>query len=85
MSDSWTSHDALKFGVRKCIVIADRGRNLTVEIDRQLVTIPRTTVFPTVHMALDEANRQKRLECVRALRYWAGRLRQQIQVQEVAQ
>ena len=26
----YTSHEALKHGVRKCIVIADRGRNLTV-------------------------------------------------------
>ena len=83
MSDAehWTSHDALKYGVRKCRIVADRGRNFTVEIDKQLVTIPRLSVFPTAHMALDEANRQKRLECVRALRYWAGRLRQQIGVQ----
>ena len=78
---SYTSHEALKHGVRMCTVIADRGRNLTVEIDRQIVTIPRNSVFPTAHMALDEAHRQKRLECERALRYWAGRLRQQIQVQ----
>jgi len=87
MSDTihYTSHEALKHGVRRCTVIADRGRNLLVEIDKQLCTIPRTAVYPTAHGALDEANRQKRLECVRALRYWAGRLRQQIQVQEVAQ
>lgn len=34
------------------------------------------------HQALDEAHRQKRLECVRALRHWAQRLRQQIEVSE---
>ena len=81
MSEYWTSHDALKYGVRKCRFVADRGRNLTVEIDGQLLTIPRVSVYPTAHQALDEAHRQKRLECVRALRYWAGRLRQQIVVQ----
>lgn len=81
MSDSWTSHEALKYGVRKCQIIADRGRNFTVEIDGLIVTIPRNSVYPTAHMALDEAHRQKRLECVRALRYWSGRLRQQIEVQ----
>lgn len=79
---SYTSHEALKFGVRKCTVIADRGRNLTVEIDRQVCTIPRTAVYPTAHQAIDEATRQKRLECVRALRYWAGRLRQEVRVAE---
>jgi hypothetical protein len=81
-AEHWTSHDALKYGVRRCQIIADRGRNFTVEIDRQIVTIPRNSVFPTAHQALDEAHRQKRLECVRALRYWAGRLRQQIEVIE---
>ena len=81
-SPHWTSHEALRFGVRKCTVIADRGRNLTVEIDRQVCTIPRNSVYPTAHMALDEATRQKRLECVRALRYWAGRLRQEVRVAE---
>ncbi len=78
----YTSHEALKYGVRRCTVIADRGRNYTVEIDRQIVTIPRNSVYPTAHQALDEATRQKRLECVRALRYWAQRLRQQIEVVE---
>lgn len=78
----YTSHEAIKHGVRKCVVLTDRGRNLTVEIDRQVVTIPRASVYPTAHQALDEAHRQKRLECVRALRYWAGRLRQQIAVVE---
>ena len=78
----YTSHEALKHGVRPCKILADRGRNFTVEIDRQIVTIPRNSVYPTAHQALDEAHRQKRLECVRALRYWAGRLRQQIEVIE---
>lgn len=84
MSESWTSYEALKFGVRKCRFLADRGRSITVEIEGQAMTIPRNSVYPTAHQALDEAHRQKRQECVRALRYWAGRLRQQIQVREVA-
>jgi hypothetical protein len=80
LSQHFTSYEALKHGVRACTVLNDRGRNLTVEIDRQVMTIPRGCVFPTAHMAVDEANRQKRAECVRALRYWAQRLRQQVEI-----
>ena len=80
MTTHFTSHDWGKFGVRPCVVVADRGRNLTVRIGAALVTIPRTSVYATAAMALDEAARQNRAECARALRYWRARAQAQIAV-----
>ena len=80
MSEHWTSHEWNKFGVRPCTIINDRGRNLTVKIGAALVTIPRNSVYATSSMALDEAARQNRAECARALRYWRLRAQSQIAV-----
>ena len=81
---SWTAHEATQYGVRPCVIVNDRGRNLTVRIGQALVTIPRTSVYPTAHQALDEATRAQRVECARHLRYWRMKAQRQIEVaQEV--
>lgn len=78
----YTTHEALTHGVRRCTVLTDRGRSLTVRIDDTVVTVPKGCVYATAQQAVDEAMRQKRAECARALRYWGLRMQRQIEVSD---
>jgi hypothetical protein len=66
----WTTHDWRKYGVRKCQVLGDSGKDYRTVVSGLPVTIPKIHVFATAAMAHDAACDEQRRLVKQQMAFW---------------